>query len=36
MIVDLMILQSLIEKGYDGELCLVDFEFVSKNPYKLL
>lgn len=36
MKVDLTILQTLIEKGYDGELCLVDYEFVPKNPYKIL
>lgn len=31
MKVDLTILQILIEKGYDGELCLVDSEFVPKK-----
>lgn len=36
MTVNLTILQDLIENGYDGELCLVDSEFVPKNPYKIL
>lgn len=36
MKVDSTTLQILIEKGYDGELCLVDSEFVPKNPYKIL